>query len=137
MTGSSVSGLGISWVGLQAFCQQFKDQVQGKTTLQVRDESKTKTAARKNSYAELEPGAFGDANVFVSHAWSYIFLEELVDSIGKWMIQQERVSEGDWRFWIDIFNVNLHIDVPDEIDTAAAEQNFRIFSQGFQEKRKR
>jgi len=71
--------------------------VQGKTTLQVRDEViKTLTAARKISYAELEPGAFGEANVFVSHAWSYMFLEELVESVGKWMIQQGKIPEGGW-----------------------------------------
>ena len=103
--------------------------------MQVRDEViKSLTAARKISYAELEPGQFGVANIFVSHAWSYLFLEELVESVEKWMTEQETIPEGGWRFWIDIFNVNQHVDVPNEIDTAAAAQNFRTFSQGFEEK---
>ena len=109
--------------------------MQGQTTLQVRDEViKISTEARKISYAELEPDIFEAANVFVSHAWSYLFLEELVESIDTWITQQEQIPVRGWYLWIDIFVVNQHVNVPNEINSTLAEQNFREFSQGFQEK---
>ena len=106
LAASTISGVGISWTGLQTFCKQYKDQLQGKTTLQVRDEViKISTVARKISYAELEPDIFEAANIFVSHAWSYLFLEELVESIETWITQQEH-PVGGWYLWLDIFVVN-------------------------------
>ena len=82
---------------------------------------KSLTAARRIPYSELEPGEFGPAVVFVSHAWSYNFLDELVEGIGSWIIlQAQRVPVGGWFLWIDIFVVNQHFDVPKEIDSAAA-----------------
>ena len=106
LAASTISGVGISWAGLQTFCKRYKDQLQGKTTLQVRDEViKISTVARKISYAELEPDIFEAANVFVSHAWSYLFLEELVESIETWIMQQEH-PVGGWYLWLDIFVVN-------------------------------
>jgi len=135
--GAAVSDVGISWTGLQAFCTQHKEKLQGKSTLQVRDEViKILTAGQKRSFAEVysDPGTFGKANVFVSHAWSSNFLEELKECIENWINEQHEAPLFGWFFWIDIFTVNQHLDVPDAIDTAAAEQNFRTFSQGFQDK---
>ena len=89
MAVSTISGVGISWIGLQTFCKRYEQELKGKTTLQVRDEViKISTVARKIPYAELEPAIFEAANVFVSHAWSYLFLEELVESIETWITQQ-------------------------------------------------
>ena len=135
MAVSTISGVGISWIGLQTFCKRYEQELKGKTTLQVRDEViKISTVARKIPYAELEPAIFEAANVFVSHAWSYLFLEELVESIETWITQQEQIPVGGWFFWIDIFVVNQHVDVPNEINSTLAEKNFRDFSHGFQEK---
>ena len=132
-SGSPVSRLGISWSALQAFCTKNKERLRGKTTLQVRDEIiKELTASRKSSYSEVfaEPGAFGPANLFVSHAWSYNFMEDLIDSLCASLEQQRAPPEG-WFLWIDIFVVCQWVDPPKARDSVAAAQNFKIFSQAF------
>ena len=132
-SGSPVSRLGISWSALQAFCIKNKERLRGKTTLQVRDEIiKELTASRKSSYSEVfaEPGAFGPANLFVSHAWSYNFMEDLIDGLCASLEQQQAPSEG-WFLWIDIFVVCQWVDPPKAGDSVAAAQNFKIFSQAF------
>ena len=54
LAGSTISGVGISWIGLQTFCKRYEEELKGKTTLQVRDEViKILTVAGKISYAEL------------------------------------------------------------------------------------
>ena len=132
-SGSPVSRLGISWSALQAFCTKNKERLRGKTTLQVRDEIiKELTASRKSSYSEVfaEPGAFGPANLFVSHAWSYNFMEDLIDGLCASLEQQQAPLEG-WFLWIDIFVVCQWVDPPKARDSVAAAQNFKIFSQAF------
>ena len=132
-SGSPVSRLGISWSALQAFCIKNKERLRGKTTLQVRDEIiKELTASRKSSYSEVfaEPGAFGPANLFVSHAWSYNFMEDLIDGLSASLEQQRAPSEG-WFLWIDIFVVCQWVDPPKAGDSVAAARNFKIFSKAF------
>ena len=111
---SPVSRLGISWSALKSLCAKNKDKLHGKTTLQVRDEIiKEITASKKSSYADAfaKPGSFGPANLFVSHAWSYEFIEDLVDSLGAWIEKQESPPEG-WFLWLDIFVVSQWVDPP-------------------------
>ena len=131
---SPVSRLGISWSALMEFCAKNKERLQGKTTLQVRDEIiKGLTASRKSSYSDVfaaEPGTFGPANLFVSHAWSYNFMEDLIDSLGASLEQQQAPAEG-WFLWIDIFVVCQWVDPPKAGDSVAAAQNFKVFSQAF------
>ena len=132
---SLVSRLGISWSSaLMEFCAKNKERLQGKTTLQVRDEIiKGLTASTKSSYSDVfaaEPGTFGPANLFVSHAWSYNFMEDLIDSLCASLEQQRAPPEG-WFLWIDIFVVCQWVDPPKAGDSVAAARNFKIFSQAF------
>ena len=130
---SHVSRLGISWSSLQAFCTKYKSDLEGKTTLEVRDEIiKKLTASRKSSYSDVfaEPGVFGPANLFVSHAWSYKFMEDLIDGLCASLEQQRAPSEG-WFLWIDIFVVCQWVDPPKAGDSVAAARNFKIFSKAF------
>ena len=90
------------------------------------------TASRKSSYSDVcaEPGAFGPANLFVSHAWSYSFMEDLIDGLCASLEQQQVPPEG-WFLWIDIFVVSQWLDPPKVGDSVAAARNFKIFSKSF------
>ena len=109
--------LGISWQFLQSFCAQHRSELHELTTSQVRDLIiKKSTEQQKCSYADLHPDMFGPANVFVSHAWMYRFLDDLVGGIEVW-ISQQAGPVASWRFWIDLFVVNQHLDLPRLADT--------------------
>ena len=74
---------------------------------------------------------FGPANVFVSHAWMYRFLDDLVGGIEVW-ISQQAGPVASWRFWIDLFVVNQHLDPPRLADTKEEEENFQVFTREFE-----
>ena len=134
VTNQTISRLGISWRALNRFCSQHKGQLLGLTTTEVRDRIiKPATVHLKCSYADLYPDIFGPANAFVSHAWRYRFLKDLVAAIKAWRKQQPRNSIADLFLWIDIFVVNQHIDPPKILNTEEEERNFKTFSDGFQE----
>ena len=102
---------------------------------------KPQTAPRKCSYAELleDPEMRGPANVLVSHAWSCLFLAELVESIGHWISQQEQEQHpaSHWRFWIDIFVVSQHPpDAPPDQAAPAAAASFDVVAQGLESRLK-
>ena len=75
---------------------------------------------------------FGPANVFVSHAWMYMFLEDLIGAIEAWISQQPSCPDGGWRFWIDLFVVNQHLDPPQFPDAREEAENFKVFTDGFE-----
>ena len=75
---------------------------------------------------------FGPANAFVSHAWRYRFLKDLVAAIKAWRKRQPRNSIVNLFLWVDIFVVNQHIDPPKIQNTEEEERNFKTFSDGFQ-----
>ena len=75
---------------------------------------------------------FGPANVFVSHAWMYMFLEDLIGAIEVWISQEPCCSEGEWRFWIDLLVVNQHLDPPQLPDAREEAENFKVFTDGFE-----
>ena len=75
---------------------------------------------------------FGPANAFVSHAWRYRFLKDLVAAIKAWKKRQPRNSIVNLFLWVDIFVVNQHIDPPKIQNTEEEERNFKTFSDGLQ-----
>ena len=129
-----ISRLGISWQALQRFCSEHKDQLKGLTTTQVRDWIiKPATAKTKGAFCDVYPNMFQKANVFVSHAWRYNFLTDLVASIESWLKEQALNSAVEWFFWIDIFVVPQHADPPENQNSEEQASNFQMFSDGFQQ----
>ena len=128
-----MSTLGISWKSLQSFRDQHISDLHLLTTSDVRDLIiKRCTAQHKCSYANLHPEMFGPANVFVSHAWMYLFVDDLIGGIEVWISQQEDCPVGGWRFWIDLFVVNQHLDPPRLADARVEEENFKVFTNEFE-----
>mmetsp|Transcript_57056 Transcript_57056/g.150333 ORF Transcript_57056/g.150333 Transcript_57056/m.150333 type:complete len:595 (-) Transcript_57056:1165-2949(-) len=122
LQGSSPVRLGISFESLRQFRDDHFRELVGKTTGQVRDDLiKRLTSASQLSFAEFctrTPSGgqysqydFGPANLFVSHAWDYNFLE-LVAAIEDFV--EQNPGGGTYFLWIDIFVVNQHIpSIPD------------------------
>ena len=86
----------------------------GKTTSQVNEEFQKKiTAVSRLSFCEYlksnghHRSAVGVATVFISHAWSYEFLE-IMDAL-----ENNFKSEPNVIIWFDVFSVNQHTDVVD------------------------
>ena len=134
VSSSSISRLGISWEALKWFCSEHEEQLNGLTTTQVRDSIiKPATLQTKGSYSDLYPDMFQKANVFVSHAWRYNFLQDLVAAIESFLKENAAlISAVDCFFWIDIFVVPQHVDPPENQSAEEEAANFQIFSDGFQ-----
>ena len=78
----SFPSLGVKLVHLRRFVENCggRQELQGLTTTDVRDNFIIPmTLVENNSYCEMlqstSPEEVGEANVFVSHAWKYTFLE--------------------------------------------------------------
>ena len=81
----------------------------------------------------MYPDMFQKANVFVSHAWRYEFLADLVAAVGSWIETQASISTVDWFLWIDIFVVNQYLEAPEIANHSEEEaRNFEAFADGFQ-----
>ena len=69
---------------------------------------KPKVSHSKSSYCEylktIDPRSVGEAQVYISYAWRYQFLEVL-DTL-----QSHFESEPNVFIWIDIFSMSLFID---------------------------
>jgi tetratricopeptide (TPR) repeat protein len=96
----------------------------GKTTEDVNNEiQKPITLSKKVSYCEYlkenNASSIKKANVFISHAWKYKFLD-LVDAINKHF-----KGETDTIVWCDVFSINQHklnsIDIFKSIKNAIKE----------------
>eukprot|EP00292_Cryptomonas_paramecium_P003867 CAMPEP_0113728054 /NCGR_PEP_ID=MMETSP0038_2-20120614/41626_1 /TAXON_ID=2898 /ORGANISM="Cryptomonas paramecium" /LENGTH=749 /DNA_ID=CAMNT_0000659433 /DNA_START=120 /DNA_END=2366 /DNA_ORIENTATION=+ /assembly_acc=CAM_ASM_000170 len=123
----AISSLGVKWTSLLAFCEARKEQLADMTTKEVCGELMRETRAKQCAYADLHPEMFGPANVFVSHAWGYRFLDELVPALSKWVESEEGGAEGERCLWIDILVVNQHSS-----GVLSDEANFRAFASGFE-----
>ena len=131
---SPISRLGISWHALKQFCSEHEDRLNGLTTKDVQDLIiKPATVQIKGPYSDLHPEMFQKANVFVSHAWRYMFLTDLIPAIQSWLEMQSLLSAAEVFFWIDIFVVSQHDDPPENQDSEEEARNFQIFSDGFEE----
>ena len=127
----SISRLGISWAALKLFCSEHEDKLNGLTTKEVQEKIiKPATAQIKGPYSDLHPEMFQKANVFVSHAWRYNFLKDLIPALESWIAMQ--VSMAEVFLWIDIFTVSQHADPPEHQDSEEEARNFQIFADGFE-----
>ncbi len=131
---TSISRLGISLQHLKSFSLEHTDQLDGLTTSQVRDLIiKPATAHIKGSYADLHPEMFQQANVFVSHAWRSIIDEDVVKGIEAREMEQPKSSTVEcFYYWIDIFTVNQHVDLPEMQSSEEEARNFEIFADAFE-----
>jgi hypothetical protein len=92
------------------------ERLRGLTTTQVNDQlQKPWTAAAQSSAVSMlvqqqrHADLVGPANVFVSHAWKYLFLDVL-DALRQYF-EQRRAAEaqrGDVFIWFDLFCNNQH-----------------------------
>jgi len=112
------------------------ERLRGLTTTQVNDQlQKPWTAAAQSSAVSMlvqqqrHADLVGPANVFVSHAWKYLFLDVL-DALRQYF-EQRRAAEaqrGDVFIWFDLFCNNQHsaTELPFEWWTRTFSSNIRL-----------
>lgn len=103
---------GLTLAGIMRFMDEAggRDALMGMTTTEVCSLVKATTASSGGSYCsmlETQGSAYvGRATVFVSHAWSYKFLD-VVDALVGW---SEKPPPGETTpvFWFDVFTSSQH-----------------------------
>ena len=109
--------LGISFSYLLHWYEKNNAEIGDRTTSEVCSELiKPATCDKTCEFLRLPHvrdsyNAFGTANIFVSHAWSYKF-KVLLNAIEKWQLQKGRLPSTMF-LWIDIFVVNQHSGITD------------------------
>lgn len=107
--------LGISLSGILDFIETNggKKAFSMLTTAQVCDIFiKPATFTKRESFCDMQhraqPSRVNAANVFVSHAWGYQFLN-VVDALENWVPPSApALKREDYFFWFDIFSVKQH-----------------------------
>jgi tetratricopeptide (TPR) repeat protein len=104
------SKLGISLKGIQDFIDRCgEEQLENLTTEDVSNGFiKPHTEVTQQSYCEMieDPGSsfVGEADVFVSHAWKYKFLDVVST------LQEHFAQTPDILIWFDLFSNNQHAE---------------------------
>ena len=108
---------GLSLAGFQAFidCHGGRFAFLGLTTDDVKHKIVLPiTGHKRESYcaqllAAKSPHVAAGANVFISHAYSYPFLD-VIDAVSAW--EEQQLSSGPFFFYFDLLAVNQHNQGP-------------------------
>lgn len=106
---------GITFAGIQNFIDTCGFDLEGKTTTEVCELAmKPITAQFKSSYcdmmlAQIGQNVIAEANVFVSHAWKYKFLD-VVNTLKYYFKEEEQAEPNKIILWFDLFSNNQHLN---------------------------